>query len=502
MYKLYMYLYLQLNYISIVSNYIFDNSNMYYLVITHTDNTYIYINKILLSNINNNIDNNIKNNIKSYAINKIIKINSSIFGIHVNIKLYSQNKSGEINLLMTTNNMNLQNYEHTNKSIIHMRAPVFIDNKMRSLVYQNDNDYINELLFNIESYDKDLGYCLLFFVITSDVYSNINSIKNLVNSTIIKYTDLNKNNKNIYIYNRYDKMIIIEYINNNLLNNHSSIYEKHKYNIQQFKNKYCHNNDKKIYNNYNKDYKVDKYVHNIFNINIKYRQIKYDRYANNLIYAPLDGRYIGFDINNKININGHNINIKDYININYTDDTIDNVGNGSGYYIRVAPQDYHGLFVPYAGYLRNIIKTDNYMHITIFTDYYISPDTHERDYLSVINGNFTHGGGGVGAGNRHYQDILNLQNNDDLLYNIIVLGSNIIIKSPKILYFLENIKNNIYDKKIWLSLGEDILDILCGDGIVLILFNRIIDFSQDINYYSMYNIETYTKGRDLIGYLH
>ena len=182
----------------------------------------------------------------------------------------------------------------------------------------------------------------------------------------------------------------------------------------------------------------------------------------------------------------NNIKLSNYVDNN-------SIINGAGYSIDLLPGDYKGIFIPYAGHITNIIKGSDYLSLIIESDYYIAPYIHERAYLSVMNGNSTYQGSGVGAtDDRYYPDILKIQENSKLVYYLIILFSS----KSKI----------IYRKKIstnqWMEQGTEILYIDDPNNIgCLFVVNRPIDFVNDIKIYNNYPVHTYSRCRDIIGIL-
>ena len=335
-----------------------------------------------------------------------------------------------------------------------MNIPSNINN-FRSTNYDNDTIFLNEYFHDIENI-TDMGEYLLFFRLVQFTKSISKSIGTLTNPTTFSY--VNNNNGN-FVYNRYVNNICID--KNNGSNTYNYI-------------------DNGIYNNsiYNKQ------------INLSYRPLQLDKYINSILTGPCDGRYKGLGIDNSVvRMYGYNSNIKlsDYINNTFT--------NGAGYYIDILPQDYKGIFIPYAGHLVNFKVGKSNITLIIESDYFIAPDVHERSYLSVVNGHTTSQGTGVGVDTSSYDpDILKIQDNGKLIYCL-----NVAFPSTS---------NIVYRKKLgvnqWMEQGTEIMyiDNVNNNKVNVLLFiNRPIDYVNDIKTYNKYPMMTYLRCRDIIGIL-
>ena len=154
------------------------------------------------------------------------------------------------------------------------------------------------------------------------------------------------------------------------------------------------------------------------------------------------------------------------------------------------------------------------------------PDVRERDYLSVLLGNYTHAGVGVGAGTRWWPELLEPQPNTHLIYHLVMVTG-----SPKSSFDFTNLKlKNIKRavgvnspsriKPIWLEQGEEIGKFFCGGGegnrringggsMTIFLCNRPMDFTSDIKYFSKMELkgsnhksfDCLIRTRDIVGVL-
>ena len=79
--------YIEIKFLSPVSNYIFTKDDIIYVLVVTTTDSFgeIHINKIIVKEINN-----IDNFIRAYAVKKSIKVLPSLFGSYLNIKLFSR----------------------------------------------------------------------------------------------------------------------------------------------------------------------------------------------------------------------------------------------------------------------------------------------------------------------------------------------------------------------------------------------------------------------------
>ena len=173
---------------------------------------------------------------------------------------------------------------------------------------------------------------------------------------------------------------------------------------------------------------------------------------------------------------------------------LNNLNGGSGFYCRKCPQDYNGVCFPFSGDLKNItlLKKSDHPYTMIFridSDYYIPKNVSERALLSVLRGNHTYGGVGIGAGSRAFPELLKKQPNTHLTYYLIIVGAtkrDFIKFSNKFSNIDTTLEMNktIHFKSTWVDKGEELGNIICGGGSVIVLCNRKINFENDIRFYS------------------
>lgn len=435
---------IEFNYISPLINLKFDDKNVYILIVSQSDSTNIYIHKIIINKLNNVTD-----TVRGYLINRSVQLKPSNVGTIINVNLYCHNIADNTIQLIGLTKIDLEKYEYNNKSIIHMTVPNNVNN-FRTTKYDNDTVFLNEYFHDIENMIDNNHYLLFFRLMTP------NKNNKFTFPTIIPYTD----NKLNVVYNRYVNNICKE--SNNI-----------KY--------------------------IDKNLYNEKQLKLSYRPLQIDKYINSIITGICDGRYKGLEIqDSRIRMHGYasNLKLSHYVN----NETIyQELSNGSGYYIKSLQQDYKGIFAPYAGHLVDFNIKPNGITLLVENDYYISPYTHERAYLSVINGNPTSQQSGVGGNDERYDpDILKIQNNGKLLYCLHV-------SFPK--------GKVIYKKKLgidqWIEQGTELFYIDNSNSNsnnnetnnVLFFVNRPIDFVNDIKTFNKYQLMTYIRCRDIIGIL-
>lgn len=449
--------FLEFKFISPISNYKFNKSSYnYYLVITNMSNdNNIVVNKIHLKNIDN-----INETIRSYFISRSIKLCPSD-QVSYNINLFEHNKSSNIITLLFSglfsnegrNEININKTESNNKAYILLNR---VFNSNVSTEYKDVSSFLNEKFFNIETVVRDTiknerNCCILFFS---------KSFK--TDNRIIVPDNINGSSKE-YIYFRYASTLIKEVI---------------------------FNKKKPMY--------ID-------------RPIKYHPFKNNLITTTVDGRLRGFVIENDLTFKIYNkqIKLQNLVDAKTVNQLLEGSGS-NGYLSRVVSQDHNAVHMPYSGYLKQvgIFNRGDYTFtgLKFDSDYFIPPGVHERDYASVILGNYTYSGVGVGAGTRPSSscfacdDYIRPQPNTRLIFTVILINHNNHLKNsrmltnPKLMNFLKNCPKNKYatvvPEPIWMQQGEKIGE-LVNDGsypsYTITMFNRNIEFTSDIMKYSIYS---------------
>lgn len=409
--------YIQLNYLSPISNYIFDNTNQYVLVFYTNKNEQIIINKILIEDINN-----ISDIIRAFNINKTIK---SIGKIHI-VKLFCHNNN-KIFLLFTGKLIKKNNFGKL--SILILNKPINCNNELLHTNYINDISYLENVFFNLEKYDNN-QICVIFY--TQTLLQLNKPIKPVIINANIKFT-----------YNRYDKIFTID--------------------TKSSQNKYC--GEKRI--------------------------LRYDPYNNNALITPIDGKLRAFHINKSTVFNINNLQL-------YIHNIIDNfhdINGGSGYVIKIDKNDYKYIHTPYNGYLIDLIDANNMIIFKFKSNYFIPDHIKERDYLSVVNGNFTYGGVGVGAGSRMCPQLIKPQPKIELIVYLILFQS-VKFTNKKIISKIKT--NNL--SNLWFGQGEELGYCINDTNYISILVNRPIEFASDISIENN-KASTFIKAMDIIGYL-
>ncbi len=434
--------FLEFKFISPISNYKFNKSSYnYYLVITNMSNDdNMVVNKIHLQNIDN-----INETIRSYFISRSIKLCPSD-EVSYNINLFEHNKSSNIITLLFSGNININKTESNHKAYILLNR-VFDSNV--STEYQNTSSFLNEKFFNIETVVRDTvknerNCCLLFFS---------KSFK--TDNRIIVPDNVNGSSRE-YIYFRHANTLIKEVVF---------------------------------------DKKQPMYID---------RPIKYHPYKNNIITATVDGRLRGFEIENDLTFKIYNkqIRLQNLVDAK----AVSQLLGGSGYLSRVLLQDHEAVHMPYSGYLKQvgIFNRGDYTFtgLKFDSDYFIPPGVHERDYGSVILGNYTYSGVGVGAGTRPSSscfacdEFIRPQPNTRLIFTVILINHNNskVLTNPKLMNFLKNCPKNKYatvvPEPIWMQQGEKIGELTRDKtfpSYTITMFNRNIELTSDVMKYSIYS---------------
>ena len=499
--------YIELKYISPVSKYKFPKKGInYILVISNTVNNKTYIYKIPI-----NIINNVNNEIRAYGIYKsLITFTPPLAPL--NIILYMHIKFSNKVIPLFKGIITPDKFEVNNVSHVTMRQLYKLG---KHGLYNNDSVFTSEQFFNYTDNRGIDDYCMLFFI----RHSHPHHAKSSFTTPII--LDIN-DSKNIYVYDRYNHTAIKELIPKKVRKNNKSQKDKlllskiHASHTTHYLYKYCNKYQKyqKYDDEFIKDYQIDEFKINPLTNKIyeKYRPITYDPYYDDTIISPTDSRIRGFNINSTLKLVTYNklISLND-LNLN-------NLNGGSGFYCRRCPQDYDGICFPYSGNLTNItlLKKPEHPYTMIFridSDYYMPQNVSERALLSVLRGNHTYGGVGVGAGSRAFPELLKKQPNTHLTYYLIIVGatkSNFINFANKFSNINATLKTNepIHFKSIWVDTGEELGNIICGGGSVIVLCNRKINFEIDIEFYSKLAqnslkkpIDCLVNMRDIVGKL-
>jgi len=470
---------IELNYISPISKYTFNkDANNYYLVLINSGiNNKTFINKIQLLDIGN-----VNDQTRGYSINKAVQLQSKLQYPFYSIRLFEHNKANNNLNLLFTGEINLNNIEFNGIQITKLFAPSQVLGKLRSGKNENDTSFLSEKFFNYESIMPE-NKCLLFYT----RLRKKNSDKVIIKPIIISNQDDNK-----YVYNRYHQNLIKEHhvvtidklCEGNTFNDYLKLIGLYDIDVNRY-------HDKK------QDTFKSMYMRKI---NPQFRKLKYAPFLNNILTAAIDGRLVGISkINSatKFNIKDKQYHFKDLVTKPYQ------LMNGGGYLTTVLPQDYQRIHMPYAGYLTEIgiFHLDSYCITLRFeSDYFMPPDVHEREYISVIYGHNI-------QMSRAYPELVEIQPNTSLVFYVIIFGgqeSNTVHMTNGKLVNIKNIVNpNTLYKPMpkWFEKGEELATFSCTIGNILVLVNRPIEFTSDIKHYSSLQkrIASYIKMNDVVG---
>jgi hypothetical protein len=362
-----------------------------------------------------------------------------------------------VNLLFSSH-IDINEIEYDDKPYIILYKP---SDTIVSAKYTDDSSFLNEIFFNLEPFPN-----------VRDPKEERRSIDR--NSSILFLnTSMKPNNililpKVIDVANTKDKYIFSRYV-------HSFVKET--------------------------DYKKIK-------PKVVNRILELDPYNNNIVTSVVDGRLRGFGIDNSLQFSLYNNRLTLSNLISKPSEML----GGSGYISRVLSQDCKAVHMPYSGYFREVgifNRSNNTNGYTITSlkfnsNYFMPPSVSERDYGSVIFGNYTNPGVGVGAGSRgpdscyKGHDFLKPQPRIRLTFYVIIInkGDYPNLTNAKLVNVIENLKNGgenkyniIYPKAMWMQQGEQI-GMLDSNSSVIILFNRKIEFASDIKHFS---IESHSK---------
>jgi hypothetical protein len=495
--------YLDIKYISPVSNYKFDKNKLYILALFITSSDHIVkLYKTIIKDITN-----INNVIRGFPISKSIIVPPSLFKNTIIAKLFSYDEHITSMDLLFTGTIDLDSLESGNINYIEMDRTL-----KRHIQYETEEDFLNELFFIYEC-GKTKDKVFLYFGRRTSTEMPI-----MIPSEI-KFDD----KKKLWFYDRYNNMVIKEnvpvYVGDLDGLSVAGIHYRHSNSFVNEFIKKRNNNDGyvKFIETYQKD---DRYTINTNNsnslklslskqINHGFRPQHYDPYNNNVLTSPVDGKIRSFKINKSTELI---IGSKLYQAKNMVSKSFQYEG-GYGFVSRVSPINYQRVNVPYPAYLREIgifggTKGRPYMISMRFeSTYYMPTDVAERDTLSAIYGHTRYGGAGVGLGLREFPETKEPQPEIILIYSVVILTNSyqdaIEFTNEK----LEGIEKHVGDDKNiivlphWYEQGEELCKLTYGFSHVVFLTNRSIDFASDIDYYTEKKIDSFVKARDLVGTL-
>lgn len=493
--------YVEFQYISPMSRYSFPKSdNRYILVLVNTGPTNTLIHKTELKDLDN-----VSKTVRGYSIGRTVKVYPAINYPTFSIKVFRHNMVDNTIHLLFTGFLENERYEFGAKSNLRLEIPPGPTGlNSRSTIFKGDRSFLEEQFYNFTIVEDktDSPSCLIFFTKVRFPFTEL-----------FKTVKPRLDSDSIYVFSRYSNTLIQEFMPERVKNriNEGSetptLSKKHYIHAIDFINKYCGEGD---FMKFIKEYQLVGYQFDPKSIRILdlFRPLKYEPYLNTTIVSPVDSRIRGFKINPslKLAINSKPVGLKDIISKPYE------VLEGSGFISRLAPQDNQQVSIPYSGYLKeiNVANRERFNMVTlkVESDYFLPHSVEERDLLSVVNGHYTYGGSGVGAGTRWWPQYLEPQPKIKLIYHLVMIsGSNksrFRFTTPK----LEGVKNKIGKgspyriKPMWMEQGQVIGRFLCGEegddvpggGSMILLFcNRSIDFTSDIQHFSrMSSVEPVT----------
>jgi len=506
--------YLELKYISPVSNYNFNNENLHILVIVGTaSNNKIKIYKVTIDDLDN-----INNTIRGYPIRKALLQMPFKFHSSLVAQLFCYNEKTKKIILLFSGLIHLDKFEAGNINYIEMNKTPPLE-----LSYNKDEDFINEKFLKLEDRNtQDKAFLYLSVMPTTELP--------VMSPTIISYDDIENKNE-IWVYSRYSNSVFKEFIPNGFSNTFKENTPKQTrltLHTDYFVKNFIFNNDNydgftDMNKFYQKDNRFDIKMYNTNNTKIVLsrrmksglRPLRYEPYINNIITSPVDSRIKGFDINPTLKlVSGKKIyDVKNLVSKPFQYD------GGSGFISRVTPRDYARVHMPYSGYLKEVgifggKDGEPYIVSLRFeSSYFIPADVHERDLAAVIFGNFIHHGAGVGAGSRYWPELRLTQPDTYLIFNVIIIGQPFrdafIFTNNKLKDMKKKVGNNknIKSKPYWYEQGEELGKLTYGFSDVVYICNRPIQFASDVKYYSgmssdesLYGkIDTYVKTKDIVG---
>lgn len=502
------YKFIEFNFISPISTYNFNKNNKkYYLVVINTSRSnYVQIHIIPLDNIGN-----VTKGIRGYGIAKAIRLSSQIYP-YLCLKIFEHElDTNTINLLFS-GNIELNEIPANSKKSITLFSPSSVLGRMRNKAMINEMTFLSEEFYNFETENTD-NKCVLFMLRVN------NTDKQVINPFIYRFDRL----EYIYIFDRYNNNIIKE-ITPDFINLSSDMTTKEKYqrHIKQFIANFCVSGKHSDYVKYINEYQIDvnKFMElpkgnfrEMFKrpIKFQYRQLKYSPYLNNVLTAPIDCRMRGFPVNGQLrfSIGNNSFSLNDWTTKSYE------LEGGSGFLCRLMPNDYQRISMPYSGYLTEIgifgsINDNDSPYVISMkfeNEYFMQPDVHEREYISVIYGNNI-------RMSRAYPELTNVQTNKKLIFYVIMVGfifnDSIEFTNSKFIDLKKKLGLNSSTriKPFWIQQGEEIGTFNCGGGYVIFLANHLTEFTSDIKFYSKLEendlvrpIETYIKMNDILGLL-
>ena len=298
----------------------------------------------------------------------------------------------------------------------------------KNTMYVNTGSFLSEQFFNFETL-MPKNQCILFM-----------TLKKHTQFQILEPVKIDVSTLQVSSYNKYKGIYMIP-MKQVLVNNYVDFLKYYMIDVTKYV--------PKMNSNF-KDMLMRK-------IDMSKRPITYNVYDNNVLVCPSDCR------------------------LKIIDD------NSFSCFMR--QNDYPRYHMPYQVYLVGVkskkINGNECLILNFTNSYFIPKSIGEREYSSVVYGQAV-------QVSRGYQELMDIQPNTTLQFDIIFIGS-----TDKESIIMTNEKLRNYKGKIWMNQSEEIVMFNNALGQCIVSFNRKIEFDSDIKY----NVENYVKLNDTIGYI-
>ncbi len=417
--------YLEFHYISPVSEYNFKANNLHILVFSSSSSD----NKIRLYKTTFKKLGNINNTVRGYPVDKSLLPLPSLFHQSINASLFAYDPLTKTMTLLFSGIIHLDKIEEGNINYIELKRQ-----PLRSIRYDSDKDFFDEAFFKYEDAEpKEKAFLYMRKVHFTELP--------IMKPSVINFDDLPSTKGEIWFYDRYKNTVMREFIPKgtskgfNLNTTKLGLIRQHE---QSFVSNYItgkntHDDYIRFLDDYPKD---DRYSilgsepsKDNFKISISrkirsdLRPLRFEPYINNIVTSPVDSKITSFYITKSLKLA---IGNKLYESKNLVSKPMQYDG-GFGFKCIVSPTDYQRVHMPYSGYLKEFGIFGGYndkpylISMRFESSYYMPPDVHERDLLSVVNGHPTYGGVGVGANHRAHPELLLPQPDTYLIFNVIII---------------------------------------------------------------------------------
>ena len=474
---------LEINYISPISGNQFNNiENSYHLVLCYLSDS----DKIIIHDIKLPYLKRVTNSVIAFHINKSIKFPYEYYPI-CRIGIYELNNKTKKLRLIFSSHLDLINVKPQTNIRLSLIQP---STHNLTVNYKNKLSYLSELFFNHETHTGNK--CILHCLFTSHHLSRTKQVQDDVFQI-----------DNSFVYNRYVNFVAKK------ITHKCEQTDLSKKTYQDYLNliKMYHIDTNKYLPIEDKDYP------SLLTRKIKYnfRKLFHDDFANNIVTASNDGNYLTFLYNASTELK---LGDSDF-HLNHIIKNLTPFYGGSGYISTMKYHHYKRIYMPYQGKLEGVgfykdhgsIK--NLTVVLHFTNtYFTPPDVSEREYSSVIYGHNSDMA-------RYFPDIVKTQPETVVHFYLILVGNtrldSIQLDNVKLYNMLGKVNINTYHKmsSVWISKGESLGSFLSCSSHTILLVNRKMKFSHDLEYFSKVNpshskkdkIETFVKTKDIIGYL-